>query len=351
MDKELRKKRVFFGLVNYGTQSGILAAGLRTMKMEAISVTGPDSFKRLTDITLVVKGRGINKLINRIHNLFYKIFCFFHYDIFHFFYGTSLLPYQLDLPLYRFFGKKVIMEHLGNDIQLYQKSIDQYKWTNVQHMMTREQGALADIRILERHEFEKKYLDLSLVCMPCYSEFAPGSKILPLAINLNAIEFRLLPKKDVKILNIMHAPTDKGFKGTKFIVDAINTLKKEGYPIKFTQVEGVTHEDLMKEYEKCHIFIDQILGGWYGTASIEAMAVGRPVVCFIRKNYFNYIDYGDDLPLINADPDSILEVLRDTIQLSMAELSDIGYSSRKYVEKYHESSNVVSTLVDFYSKL
>jgi hypothetical protein len=31
--------------------------------------------------------------------------------------------------------------------------------------------------------------------------------------------------------------------------------------------------------------IDQIMAGWYGTASIEAMAIGRPVICFIRESY------------------------------------------------------------------
>jgi len=61
-------------------------------------------------------------------------------------------------------------------------------------------------------------------------------------------------------------------------------------------VENISHSELKEKYKECDIFVDQIVGGWYGTASIEAMAIGRPTVCFLRESYFEYIDFGPSIP-------------------------------------------------------
>ena len=123
--------KVFHGIVNYGTQAGLLAKGLRDEGIEALSVSAPDRFKRKIDIELLQGNRysfrGIRILI---WNLLRSFYWFCKFDIFHFYYGTSLLPNQLDLPLYKFFGKKVVMEYLGSDVQGYEFSVKKYKYRN-----------------------------------------------------------------------------------------------------------------------------------------------------------------------------------------------------------------------------
>ena len=59
----LKNKKVFHGLVNYGTQSGIFANKLRENNVYAQSVTFQDPFKRQTDIVL----KGGNSLITKIY--------------------------------------------------------------------------------------------------------------------------------------------------------------------------------------------------------------------------------------------------------------------------------------------
>lgn len=347
LDKDAK---IFLGLVNYGTQSGLLARGLRERGFEAMSVTFPDQYKRITDIELKHGGSFPIKILRLVSNYILKFKCFFKYDIFHFFYGTSLLPRQLDLPLYRWFGKKVVMEHLGNDIQGYQKSVEQYRWTNVTYMMSAEEGVHYDKQIQARYRFEKKYIDKSLVCSPGYSEFAPASTVLPLAVDLNRFRYTNLPTFD-GCFRIMHAPTHRGFKGTSFIIKAIENLKAEGFQIEFDLVENVSHDELLERYSECHLFIDQILGGWYGTATIEAMATGRPVIVSIRDEYFQYINYGDKIPAIHADPDSIESVLRATLTLGIVELQTIGQNSRKFVEEIHDAKQVVERLIGIYAAI
>lgn len=339
-----KKIRVFHGLVNYGTQAGILAQSLREHSISALSVAGYDRYKRLIDVELY-SGKSITK---RFFNWVRLFTYFFKFNIFHFYFGTSLFPSQMDLPFYRMFGKKIVMHYLGNDVQGYKKSVEKYKWTNMPEYIGNGNSVLHDSRIQRRLAFELKYTDLAFVCAPLYSEFVPSSKVLPLAIDLNKYAYTVSPYN--KVLEIMHAPTHKGFKGTSYIVNAIGKLIAEGYPVKLNLVENITHDQLKEEYKKCDIFIDQILSGWYGTASLEAMATGRPVICSIRKSYFKYISYGDEIPIIHADPDCIYDSILYLIK-NREMLPEIGIASREFVEKVHDHNKIVVDLIQEYKNL
>jgi glycosyltransferase involved in cell wall biosynthesis len=261
-----------------------------------------------------------------------------------------LAPRQLDLPLYRLFGKKVVMEYLGNDIQGYELSIRKYRWTNMSHILSPAEGKKYDEKIRTRVKNEIKYIDRTLVCAPVYAEFAPHAEVLSLAIDIEAIPFSPMPAFN-GTFKIMHAPTSRGFKGTKYIVEAVDQLRAEGLSIEFDLVEGVPHDELLNRYRACHIFIDQILGGWYGTASIEAMAIGRPVVVSIREDYFQHIDFGNQIPAIHADPDCIVQVLRELLNRSYGDLTKRGVESRKFVEEFHSVKKVTDKLVSIYESL
>jgi glycosyltransferase involved in cell wall biosynthesis len=344
-----KKLKVFHGLVNYGTQAGLFAAELRNNGIQALSVTVADSFKRKIDKELFYGGNGFQKILKHGYNWLFKFYCFFRYNTFHFYFGITLFKNQRDLPLYKFFGKKVVMEYLGWDLQLYQMSVKKYKHTNARYYKDVNEALRGDIIKLKRLKLETKYVNKQLVCAPYLSEFLPNADVFPLAIDIEEIKFlpNSIPDKSLKIL---HAPTHQGNKGTMFIQNAINKLTEEGFSIEFKLVSGITHSELLDEYIQCDIFIDQVAGGWYGTASIEAMATGRPTICFIRESYFDYIDYGDEIPLINANPDTIYEVLKRTIN-EKEKLPEIGRNSRKFVEEVHNVKALTLKLIKIYNNL
>lgn len=344
-----KKLKVFHGLVNYGTQAGFFALELRNQGIDALSVSSPDSFKRQIDVELLHGGNTIEKIFKHSWNWIQRFYWFFRYNTFHFYFGNSLFPRQWDLPLYRLFGKKVIMEYLGFDVQLYQYSIEKYDMTNVKFVFNDITGRIHDNKIIARMNFELKYIDLKFVCAPCYSEFVPDSVVLPLAIDLNEYTYSKKVQNQEEIM-ILHAPTNKDNKGTSFIIAAVNKLKSKGYKIKLEQVESVTHKELKSKYDECDIFIDQITGGWYGTASLEAMAIGRPTVCFLRESYFEYIDYAQKIPIINANPFTIYDVLKNLIE-EKNKLPLIGVQSRKFVEEIHDLKKITNTLIEYYQGL
>jgi len=345
------KIKVFHGLVNYGTQSGFFARELRNKGFDAISVVNPDRFKRLTDVELLHGGSFPVKLLRHTYNYLCKLYWLFKYNIFHFYAGSTLFPGQVDLPVIRLLGKKIIMEYLGTDIQGYEVSVQKYKWTNLRAIMTPEQGLIYDKRNHDRYKFEQKYIHKSLVCAPVYSEFVHGSEVLPLAIDIHKFQFSPLPEIKNNVFRIMHAPTHRANKGTDYILDALDRLKTEGFQIEVDLVENILHDSLLEQYKKCHLFIDQIMGGWYGTATIEAMAIGRPVIVCLREEYFQYIDYGKKIPAIHADPENIYDTIKATLESGFDKLLDIGLKSRAFVEEVHALSRVTEKLISIYNKL
>lgn len=341
-----KKLKVFHGLVNYGTQAGLFASALREAGIDALSVSYPDPFKRLIDIELLHGGNIIQKIFRHSWNWLRRFYWFFRYNTFHFYFGTSLFPKQMDLPLYRLFGKKVIMEYLGFDAQIFQKTLDKYSVNNLMLYKLPPDIKTTDSRKMARLRREARYVDLQLVCAPDESEWVENSQVLPLAIDISKIPFS--PRSGKKnIIEIMHAPTSRAKKGTKFIQEAVEKLQQEGFKINLTIVQNVTHEKLMKKYKECDIFIEQLLGGWYGTSAIEAMATGRPVICFLREEYFTYIDYARKIPVINADPFSLYSVLKSVIN-HPEKLDEIALRSRKYVEEIHDVRILVKKLENIY---
>lgn len=344
----MKKKKILHGFVNYGTQSGILARGLRDRGIDAISITYSDKYKRNTDLVIESSKDLLSKMINRPIRLLYRIKWFFEYDIFHFYFGASLFPYHLDFYLFRFFGKKVVCHYLGNDVQGYSQSVAKYKWTNMPGFLGNNDPNVYDKKIKNRLRIESKFANLQLVCAPIYSEFVTNSIVLPLALNIN--NFNYCPKQLGHRPIIAHAPTNRGFKGTEYIQNAVNRLLEEGYDFEFRLIENVMHEELKREYELCDLFIDQIMAGWYGTAAIEAMAIGRPVICSIRKSYFNFIDFGNKIPIINADPDTIYDVIKSALD-NKSNWLEWGLKSRNFVEQIHDEKKVVDLLIELYKNL
>jgi hypothetical protein len=80
------------------------------------------------------------------------------------------------------------------------------------------------------------------------------------------------------------------------------------------------------------------------------MALGRPTICFIRESYYEHINYGNKIPIINAKPSTIYEVLKKTIDEKHL-LPKIGSDSRKFVEEIHDIKKITSDLITIYKNL
>jgi len=344
--KRKRTLKVFHGFSNYGTQAGLFSLELRRSGIDAISVTTYDKFKRQTDVELLHGGSLFAKIFKHGWNWIRLAFWFFRYNTFHFYFGSTLVPGQWDLPLYRLFKKRLVFEYLGSDVMDYATVVERYSLSKTHRFaLSLGKGELDKKQRILTH---RRYADVQLVCAPCYVEYVPGSKVLPLGVDLTRFAFR---EKDFSgRLIIMHAPTDMEFKGTTYILAALESLKAEGYPIEINLVRDITHTELIAEYQRSHIFIDQISIGWYGTASIEAMATGCPTACFIDSRYLQYIDFANQIPIVNVTRDHVLETIRELIS-NREKLKDLSLASRAFAENIHDIKEVTKHLTQIYHEL
>lgn len=143
-------------------------------------------------------------------------------------------------------------------------------------------------------------------------------------------------------LRIGHAPSNRAVKGTDLILAATDRLKLAGYEFELVLVEGLSNSAAKEVYKEIDILVDQLFAGWYGGLGVEAMALGKPVIAYIREDDLRFIPQGmrDDLPIIQSQPDSIYEVLEQILKMPRGELLDIAYKSRAYVEKWHDSLTI-----------
>lgn len=261
-------------------------------------------------------------------------------NVFHLFFGTSLTLDHSDLLLLKELGKKVVMQYWGSDVRMYSKAVKLNRYVKVKNM---------DEDQIKRHlEFISHYVPDCLVdyeLAEYVKDFHNNPHYIMPAVDLS--EYNLVaPLHNDKPL-IVHAPTSPEFKGTPYILSAIEELK-QSYNFDFKLVQGLSHEEAVKIYAKADLIIDQILTGSYGLFSIEAMAIGKPVICHISD--FMKEKYPKDLPVISANPDNIKITIENFLN-NRDRAEDLRIKSRLYVEKYHDMNLICSDLYTIYKNL
>ena len=103
-------------------------------------------------------------------------------------------------------------------------------------------------------------------------------------------------------------------------------------------------------YSACDVVIDQLLAGWYGGLGLEAMALGKPVIAHLRETDLPALvpDMRAALPVTNATPTTIADVMRAMIAMPRGELRALGLASRAFTDVWHDPRAIAArTLGDY----
>lgn len=133
-------------------------------------------------------------------------------------------------------------------------------------------------------------------------------------------------------LRVVHAPNHPQFKGSAYLAAAIDLLQAEGVAIELVRVERVPNDEALRIYRTADIVFDQCLIGFHGYFALEAMALGKPVMVFIRKP--QYLLQPHECPLINVSRDTIAATLRSFAR-DRSGLAELGRRGREYVARYY----------------
>lgn len=327
-----KKIKVFCGYVNTGGLSYKIAEGLRKNGIKADSIVIDNhSFAYPYHRKLKFVGNKPG-FINRLLKYFYFIKYALSYNVFIFNTRSTLLSRKGDLRILHFLGKKTAMIYVGCDIRdknYYLKSNEKYTvCKNCSENYQLKIGCVMPDKINESKVIQKN-IDASF-SHPFDAMILNGKfNYLYLLLELE----KYIPDYNInKKIKIIHAPSDDGIKGTKYVLEAIERLKKDNVEFEFELLTNKPHEELVKTIREADILIDQMVAGWYGLISVEAMALGKTVVCYLRDELYNYIP---DIPVINLNPDNLYDGLKKLIA-ERERLSDYGKAGRIYTEKYHD---------------
>lgn len=152
---------------------------------------------------------------------------------------------------------------------------------------------------------------------------------------------------------VFHAPNHREIKGTRFLVAACQELRAEGEPIELRLAEKVPNHEVRRQIAEADIVADQFIVGWYAFFAIEAMATGKPVLCFLRPDLvelYTLFSFAGECPLVNTPPLEIKELLRDLIH-DAGRRRELGLAGRRYVEDHHSLEAVGAWLDDIYRRV
>lgn len=238
----------------------------------------------------------------------------------------------------------MIMHHWGNDIRFHDKARvhNPYVYTGdspanevIHHRLTRI-SRYVDEAIVQDYE-------VYAYAQPYYKKV----HVVPISIDLTPI-VPFYPKNDVKRPLILHAPTNPEFKGTMAIEAAIQELQKS-YSFEYRRIQHLNHEEAIRLYREADLIVDQIRCGSYGLLSVEAMALGKPVIAYIRNDIV--AQFPSQLPIMNANPDNVLTAIQSFLE-NPALRVERGLQGREYAEKkYHAKEVVVDRLEQIYDNL
>jgi glycosyltransferase involved in cell wall biosynthesis len=146
---------------------------------------------------------------------------------------------------------------------------------------------------------------------------------------------------------IIHSPSASVMKGTPAVMTAIAQLQAI-HSFDFQRLQGVPHSKAKRIMQACDIFVDQFVLGAHGLAALEAMAFGKPVVCYIKPALQQ--DYPPELPIVVATQETLPDVLARLLDDGKLR-RELGEQGRAYVEKYHDAHKIAQQLLDIYRSL
>ena len=238
-------------------------------------------------------------------------------DIFHFYFGLTLIPKSVQFPLLRLLGKKSVFHYLGSDIR------------------GRTPAELA---------FGKR-ANAEIVGSYDAIRWVPEAHVIPPGLDLR--QFTPVPPSDAPRPLVVHAPSSREKKGTQQVIEACEQL-----PVELDIVEGVPHEEARARYARADIVVDQLYAGWHGVFALESMALGKPVVTYLKPDVVERSaeGYGIRLPVVPATRETLVEALRPLVE-QPALRRELGAESRAYVEQVHDIDRVADRLIDLYRSL
>jgi hypothetical protein len=263
----------------------------------------------------------------------------------------------MQAPLIKLAGKKTVVIPYGGDAYVYRSALD----PSLTHglLMSYPDAARRQARIAAQVEYWCANADAMI---PGFIgpdgigrwDVLIGSQLFLDLSQWEAAGNRRSADGTSGIVTICHAPNHRGFKGTEFVVAAVEALKAEGLNVELRLLEGLPNEEVRRVLcEEVDILVEQLVFTGHGMNGLEGLASGLPVISNLENaeilRPFRRWSYFSECPIVSASPETILDTLR-TLVLHPHLRGELGRAGRLYVEKYHgldSSAHLFSEVVEY----
>lgn len=259
------------------------------------------------------------------------------------FYGGDVIAEISDLQKH---GIKVAMLSHGSDVRTPSRHVEIERFSPFVEPLNGLTESL-EIRTAQNHRVLEAFDVPKYVSTPDLLDYLPEATWLPTLTDAARWEQLAATSLGQRTPVVLHVPSRSALKGTVSIRSAMRRLEAEGL-IEYLEAEGVPYNDMPGMIERADIVIDQVSMGLYGIASIEAMLAGRLVVAQAGDRIREHIqrETGRELPIIEANPDTLYDVVKDVAQSPTEYEERVGYG-REFARDVHSPERVAKKLAPF----
>jgi glycosyltransferase involved in cell wall biosynthesis len=127
-------------------------------------------------------------------------------------------------------------------------------------------------------------------------------------------------------------------------------LRREGLPVELDIVEGVPLDEARSRYAAADVIAGDFLLGGYANFGVEAMALGKPLLSYLRPRTARFHPEWAGAPVVNASPETLTDELR-TLVLDPELRRELGRRGPEFVRSVHSLEAVGSQFAEIYERL
>jgi glycosyltransferase involved in cell wall biosynthesis len=342
--------KVLHAAAEIAGQASILCRALRDRGIDATALAYNAQYPAYpTDILLPHDGKPpVSRLLGYLGTALRHTG---RYDLIHVHFGRSLVPpWNLDLPVHRLLGTPLVFHFHGCDVRrramMLERHPGQAACTECDPFCIPERQR----RVIAQ---SARYGASTYVSTPDLLESVPHAEHLPVALDVSAWRDAKASaagraRGDERIV-VLHVPTNRLIKGTRWIEQGVLEAHAHDPRIEWRLLEGAAWSDVRLAMLDADVIVDQVFLGWYGLVAVEAMALGKPVVGFIRPD-FEPLARSLGLPLVRTTKErvaaAVLELARDR-----ARRSELGARGVDYALRVHDAPVLAGRLAARYESV
>ena len=263
-------------------------------------------------------------------------------------FGQDRILWRFEAQLLKLAGVKIVVMPYGSDVQDMTLSHN----LNFKHAYSQQYKAILLRRkgVAKRVDYWSRNADHIIAGCEWVDYMHVWDTLMLAHFSIDTEKWRPTSQpRTTGTFKVLHAPNHRHIKGTQYIIDAVEELRESELDIELVLLERVSNEEVRAKMEEVDIIADQLIVGWYAMFALEGMAMGKPVLCYLRDDLKDlYVTAGlvgpDEIPIVECRPDTVKATI-ERLYRNREGLEEIGRRSRAFVERHH-SLDAVGAVFD-----